>query len=61
MEVSWKAIEAYIKLYSQSIYREIPSYMYFALLLVAVVGIVLIFPNQRVKHKWRAFGQLVFF
>lgn len=61
MEVSWKAIEAYIKLYSQSIYREIPSYMYFALLLVAVVGFILIFSNQRVKQKWRAFGRLVFF
>lgn len=61
MEVRWKAIEAYFKLYTQSIYREIPSYMYFALLLVAVVGVILVFSNQKVQQKWRAFGRLVFF
>ena len=60
MEVNWNAIEAYFRLYSRSIYRGIPSYLCFALLLVAVVGIVLIVTNQKVEHKWRAFGQLVF-
>lgn len=61
MEVSWKAIEAYSKLYAKSIYRAIPPYLYVLLLLITAVGIVLIFTNRGVKHKWQAFDRFVLF